>query len=224
MDTKTLIEQHTPLAVSIGNEFFQKNPKFSQTELVSEAYVGLMKAGGSFDPNKGIAFGSFAKIVIKNHILDYLSKQGTYVDRIKLTEDLQQNDLSQSSGLEEVDDIDPLREAHRTEIKQLLKTQRSLLSQSQQEIINLLSLGHSYAEIGEKIGISKQAVHKSVQKALESMREGLQKSGVNDIQYALPSIGRNFEPSQTFLERHWTIIKIVVFIVGILVIIKVLSE
>lgn len=223
MDSKSLIEQHTPLALSIGNEFFQKNPKFSQTELVSEAYVGLMKAGGSFDASKGIAFGSFAKVVIRNHILDYLSKQGTYVDRIKLTEDLQQNDLSQSSGLEDVDDIDPLREAHRTEIKQLLKTQRSLLSQSQQEMIDLLSLGYSYAEIGEKMGISKQAVHKSVQKALESMRSGLVKSGVNQIQYALPSIEKKLPPP-TFWDNNGGFVMLVLFIIGILLLIGVFSK
>lgn len=219
MDTKTLIEQHTPLALSIGNEFFQSYPKFTQTELVSEAYVGLMKAGGSFDASKGIAFGSFAKVVIRNHILDYLSKQGTYVDRIKLTEDLQQNDLSQSSGLEELDEIDPFREVHRAEIKKLLLTQRNRLTQSQQEMINLLSLGHSYAEIGEKIGISKQAVHKSVQKALESMREGLQKSGVNDIRYALPTIEKKL-PHPTFWDKNGGFVMLIVFIVGILIILS----
>ena len=128
MDSKTLVEQHTPLALSIGNDYFKSYPQIAQTELVSEAYVGLMKAGDSFDPSKGVTFGSFAKIVIKNHILDYISKQRTYFDRIKLKDDHQLDEENESLVLEELDEIDPLREAQRTEIKKLLLTQRMQLT------------------------------------------------------------------------------------------------
>lgn len=186
MNSKSLAEAHTPLALSIGNEFFQKYPKFTQTEFVSEAYVGLMKAEGSFDPSKGVAFGSFAKIVIKNHLLDYISKQGTYIERIKLADDLKNSENNSPTEIEEIDEIDPLRETHRNEIKRLLVTQKRLLSESQKTMVDLLSLGHSYSEIAQKMGVSKQAVHKSLQKSLELMRAGLEKSDVHDVRYALP--------------------------------------
>lgn len=38
-------------------------------DLVSIAYIGLIKAADSYDPGKGVRFGSYAGVVIRNEIL-----------------------------------------------------------------------------------------------------------------------------------------------------------
>ncbi|MEA4899296.1 MAG: sigma-70 family RNA polymerase sigma factor [Christensenellaceae bacterium] len=38
-------------------------------DLVSIAYIGLIKAADSYDPDKGVRFGSYAGVVIRNEIL-----------------------------------------------------------------------------------------------------------------------------------------------------------
>lgn len=49
------------------------------------------------------------------------------------------------------------------------------------QILSLVVEGHSYAEIGERLGVSKQAVHKAASAALNSLREQLADQGFGGL-------------------------------------------
>jgi DNA-directed RNA polymerase specialized sigma24 family protein len=60
-------------------------------------------------------------------------------------------------------------------------------------IIGYIAQGHSYAEIGERLGISKQAAHKATTTALNDLREQLEARGFKglDTQGLLKSASLN---------------------------------
>ena len=50
-----------------------------------------------------------------------------------------------------------------------------------QQILALVAEGHSYADIGERLSISKQAAHKAATAALDSLREQLAAQGFGGL-------------------------------------------
>jgi DNA-directed RNA polymerase specialized sigma24 family protein len=53
----------------------------------------------------------------------------------------------------------------------------NLLSPRERLVVESLSKGCSYVEIGENLGVSKQAAHKAVKSGLAKLREGLARLG-----------------------------------------------
>jgi len=57
----------------------------------------------------------------------------------------------------------------------------NLLTPRERLVVNALRAGNSYVEIGESLGISKQAAHKSVKSGLAKLRTGLARMGYRGI-------------------------------------------
>ena len=68
-----IIEQNIPLIKSITLEF-EYTTKIDRQDLVSEGSIALITAIDKFNPNKGIAFSTFATHVITNKLIRYTDK------------------------------------------------------------------------------------------------------------------------------------------------------
>lgn len=68
---ETLIEKNRGLVIHMAR---RKNhgPDKEQEDLISEGFIGLIKAVDRFDPSRGIAFGSYAGKYIMGAMQDYL--------------------------------------------------------------------------------------------------------------------------------------------------------
>lgn len=69
---KRLIEGNMRLAIKIANSY--SNTRIDQDDLQSIAFVGLIRAADTFDPNKGVKFTTYMTTVIKNEIWSELRK------------------------------------------------------------------------------------------------------------------------------------------------------
>lgn len=184
MDQSDLISSHIGLAKAVAHDLFlcQKLSIEGITldEVFSEAYLGLLKAYDGFDSNRGRTFGAFAKVVIQNHLRDYLRQER---HRSKVVSNLPL--LTEESGtlddffsnLIPLDQIDPSRESYRNEVRQTLKHELSKLGPNQRKVLELVAEGYSYSEIAEKLLISKQAAQQAAQRAMQNIKENINDKG-----------------------------------------------
>jgi RNA polymerase sigma-32 factor len=122
-----LVSSHLRLVVKIAMDF-QRRWMQNALDLIQEGNVGLMKAVGKFDPEKGIKFSYYASFWIKAYILKYIMdnwrmvKIGTTQTQRKLFYNLNkerqrlqalgfnptQEDLSESLdvSVEDIDEMD----------------------------------------------------------------------------------------------------------------------
>ncbi len=88
-ETKKLpktIEAYMPLVHSIASMVSGKGlpPSVDYNDLVSDGTVGLMKAWGNFDPNRGVKFETYASYRIRGEILDGLKNYSPVPYRVQV--------------------------------------------------------------------------------------------------------------------------------------------
>jgi len=69
------VEDYIPLVRKIASSIYKRLPDYAGIEfedLVGVGYVGLMEAKHHFDEEKNASFGTYASIIIRGRILDYL--------------------------------------------------------------------------------------------------------------------------------------------------------
>ncbi|MEO2069636.1 MAG: sigma-70 family RNA polymerase sigma factor [Desulfurobacteriaceae bacterium] len=69
------VEDYIPLVRKIASSIYKRLPDYAGVEfedLVGVGYVGLMEAKHHFDEEKNASFGTYASIIIRGRILDYL--------------------------------------------------------------------------------------------------------------------------------------------------------
>lgn len=71
-----LVKEHMVYATCIAKQFKKerKNSGIDEADFISAAFVGLVEAAKRFDPEKGIAFQSFAYLRIKGSLYDLLQR------------------------------------------------------------------------------------------------------------------------------------------------------
>lgn len=78
-----LFERYFRIAVNIANIFYKKKGFISKREMLSNAYMGLMKAIDNYDYNKHNSFKIFAQIRIKGEVLDGMRSADTCPRRLR---------------------------------------------------------------------------------------------------------------------------------------------
>ena len=69
------VEDYIPLVKKIASSIYKRLPDYAEVEfedIVGVGYVGLMEAKHHFDEGKKASFGTYASIIIRGRILDYL--------------------------------------------------------------------------------------------------------------------------------------------------------
>lgn len=74
-DINTAIEKLTPMIYKMAHKYAKNHKAKDFDDLVQDGFEGLMKAYHKYDPNKGMAFSSFAYQWIWPHIKDSAFKK-----------------------------------------------------------------------------------------------------------------------------------------------------
>ncbi|MCQ2381992.1 MAG: sigma-70 family RNA polymerase sigma factor [Clostridia bacterium] len=122
-----------------------------EDDLFQEGVLGYIKAKMTYQEQGKAKFETYASIVIRNHVLDYIRKQiRDYPDDIT-------NDVPIPNSVNEVDSDPILWEI----LNKVLEENCDLLERS---IFNAYYKGYSYQEIGEIFEINKKKVDNTIQK------------------------------------------------------------
>ena len=81
-----MLEQYTPLVNSIASMVSGKGlpPNIDFNDLVSDGFIGLMKAWENFDPTRGVKFETYASYRIRGEILDGLKNYNPVPYRVQV--------------------------------------------------------------------------------------------------------------------------------------------
>ncbi len=158
--------EYKGLVKSIASKFYLVGG--DNEDLLQEGMIGLFKAVGNYDPNKG-AFPSFVKICVLRQIIGVVKRANDNKNRslINYVELSQIHDLAQIGG----SPLDVLIEKEDEE--RFYKTITEKLSPLEKEAFLLFYIGYGYDEICQELGKS----YKSVDGAIQRARKKLQLAG-----------------------------------------------
>lgn len=186
MDPTELVEEHLFLAELIAFDY-ANIPGCRWDEARSEASHGLVRAAQAFDSAKG-EFIPFASRVIRNALNTLYAKQlrlhrvfPKSLDEPILRSKPVQESWSSAHPHHPAGPDDVQREIRQRETGSALDAVMNLLSPRERITVEALKTGKSYSEVGEALGISKQAAHKSARSALGKLRSGLERLGFHGI-------------------------------------------
>jgi RNA polymerase sigma factor (sigma-70 family) len=176
-----LVDRNLGLAQVIAFDY-ANIPGIQLSDAVSEATAALLRACDGFDPSRG-EFTPYAARAIRNALNSLYAKQLRMARLFPRSLDdppfgADALDESNSGPLDYPDSKQDVRKnIKRRETNSVLREILRTLSPREQLIIEHMRLGHSLAEIGDKLGVSKQAVHKVSSPALAKVRNALEGSG-----------------------------------------------
>lgn len=177
------IEEYLFLADVIAFDY-ANIPGCALDEIRSEGQMALLRAKDSYDSQKG-EFVPYAARAIRNALNSLYAKQlrlqkmfpASLDDPVSLA-----LPEAKAKGIEVENGEQPTdKEIRRSESARLIGSLMSLLTPRERQAIACLRLGNSFNEIGQDMGISKQAAHKSVQSGLAKLRIGLSRLGYNSL-------------------------------------------
>lgn len=179
----TLIEHNLRLVVFIARKF--DNTGIMLEDLISIGTIGLIKAVNTFKADKNIRLATYASKCIQNELLMYFRQKRKSSGELSLSDTLESdgdgNALAlqdiiccEDSGLSAVEEQDRYHAMHRA--------LAGCLSPREREIIRLrygigLASPLPQREIAARLGISRSYVSRIEKRALEKLREALEREG-----------------------------------------------
>jgi RNA polymerase sigma factor (sigma-70 family) len=182
-----LIEQHLGLAQVIALDYLNI-PGASLDEAVSEARMALIRASEGFDPRKG-EFAPYAARAVRNRLNSLYAKQLKMARLFPKSLDdppttngteARESTFNRKSAVQDSRQ-DVRKEVSQRESNSVLRNILRTLSPREQLVVEQMRLGKSLAEIGETLGVSKQAIHKIAAPALEKLRHKLIATGFEGL-------------------------------------------
>ena len=180
---KTLVERNLRLVVYIAKKFEATGTGLE--DLISIGTIGLMKAVGTFCPDKQIKLATYASRCIENEILMYLRKSSSQRTELSLDEplnvDYDGNELLLGDMLgTESDDV--CRELEQREERRLIRKALDTLSEREKLIIELRfgfctngGKEKTQKEVADLLGISQSYISRLEKKIIERLGEMLKK-------------------------------------------------
>jgi RNA polymerase sigma factor (sigma-70 family) len=189
MSVYSLIEEHIFLAEVIAFDY-ANIPGCRWEDARSEASIALIRAAEAYDPAKG-EFVSFSSRVIRNALNSLYAKQLRLLKifpqsidapiQFTAVKNRGHPALSTDGDFMVETGEDPRKAVRLRETSNVIETLMNLLSPRERVVVEALKTGRSYAEIGDSLGISKQAAHKSAKSGLGKLRAGLDRLGFQGI-------------------------------------------
>ena len=177
-----LIEHNLRLVAHIVKKYYAGSAE--QDDLLSIGTIGLIKAVGTFRPDKKIKLATYASKCIQNELLMYFRQKRKSAGELSLSDALETdgdgNALSlqdviccEDEGLTAVDECDRYRAMHRA--------LSASLSPRERHIIRLryglgLPAPLPQREIAKQLGISRSYVSRIEKRALEKLRAALRET------------------------------------------------
>jgi RNA polymerase sigma factor (sigma-70 family) len=177
------IHELLPIAERIAREF-DNIPGLPHAEIAIAAQEALANAARLYDPAKG-DFTAYATLAMRNALRDLYERQVRHHQHHEYGVDF--SDQSSTVG-GVVPFRAPSNESPKVELavaasesNQRLELALQSLSPKLRAVAEGLRDGKNYREIGESLGISKQAVHKLAGAAITSLKEQLECMGFRGI-------------------------------------------
>ena len=182
-DADTLFRDALPLAGKIAGGY-ANIPGMTSDDVRAVAHAALHRAALAFDPARG-AFEAYAARAVRNALNSLHQKEARHSRQHLPEADLAvsattEGSTSPSQRLpDEFQDV--LSQVRSQESRRVLENLLASLPARTQQILALVAEGHSYAEIGERLGVSKQAAHKAATSAMTQIREQLAAQGFGGL-------------------------------------------
>jgi RNA polymerase sigma factor (sigma-70 family) len=181
-----LFYDHLALAEVIALEY-SNIPRTNVDDAMSEAQQALLRAAESYDPQKG-DFPPFAARAIRNALNSFYAKQlrlsklfPRSLDEVPNWSSASQGEFSAARRSLRDSRQDVRKEVRLRETNSVIDEVMNILSPRERLVIEAIRQGKSLAEIGEAMGISKQAVHKISAPALVKLRTKLNTLGYRGL-------------------------------------------
>jgi len=148
-------------------------------DLFSCGQIGLINAANHFDPSRGVKFGTYAAICIRNEVAMFLRKENREAQHLRLDKIIQTRDDNEKNDLyyflENGDDPLTLH-IENTEDLTMLKDALQCLTEREREIISLYYQLNGTPpilceEIGKMYNISQSYVSRIIIKARQKMKD-----------------------------------------------------
>lgn len=179
----SLIEHNLRLVVYIAKRF--DNTGIDMDDLVSIGTIGLIKAVGSYNPDKNIKLATFASRCIENEILMHLRKTGKTRTEVSLDEPLNVDWEGNTLLLCDVigTDTDSVyNDVEASDEKQILFNTFNKLPPREKQILQLRfglygKEEMTQKEIADLMGISQSYISRLEKKIVDNLKRDMLKSG-----------------------------------------------
>jgi len=188
------VEDYIPLVKKIASSIYKRLPDYAEVELedlVGVGYIGLMEAKHHFDESKNASFGTYASIIIRGRILDYLrsldvrtkEEKEEEVNRRKtvsieefLNESVQEDRLSFLG----VNDYNLFERVEREELIALVaEAIEKALNENEKLVLSLFfKEGLKQREIADIMRLTPARITQIKKEALKKIREYLRRYGL----------------------------------------------
>ena len=172
-----------PLAPHIARDF-SNIPGLDLQEIEIQAQEALAAAGRQFNPFKG-DFTAYASQAVRNALRSLYEKQvrhhhhHAYVLDQPAGMQSTQTDLVQNTAEKKQESV--ATQVNRAESIAALQGAMAQMPERFRVVLTAIGQGHSYSEIGDQLGMTKQGVHKIAAAALQSLREHLASQGFGGL-------------------------------------------
>lgn len=183
-DQRRLVEEHLGLAKVIALEYLNI-PGTSLDDIIAQANGALVRTATSYDPSRG-DFAPYAARAIRNALNSLYSAEvrrakfhELSLDRVSQNPD---NTSTASNSQHPCDtEEDVVLAVRARESKQVLEQIIAALPKRSRIVVERIREGRSYQQIGQELGMTKQAAHKIAQAALQSLLEKLEQLGFGGV-------------------------------------------
>ena len=179
----SLIEHNLRLVVYIAKRF--DNTGVDMDDLVSIGTIGLIKAVGSYNPDKNIKLATFASRCIENEILMHLRKTGKQRAEVSLDELLNvdwEGNMLLLCDIIGTDADAVYNKVEASDEKQILKDTFDKLPQRERQILELRFGLYgkdemTQKEIADMMGISQSYISRLEKKIVDNLKKDMLKLG-----------------------------------------------
>ena len=176
-----LIERNLRLVSHIMKKYYAQTS--DQEDLISIGTIGLIKGVTTFDPTKGARLATYAARCVENEILMYFRSQRKSSQDVSLSDYIETGTDGAALSLMDVvsEDEDLLEQiSTRESVRNLSRAIDACLTEQEKQVIAMrYGLGGQPArrqrEVAQAIGISRSYVSRIEKRALEKLRDYLEK-------------------------------------------------
>ena len=176
-----LVERYIPLANKLAYQKKKSLPRFVDVEeLKSAAYLGLVEAASRFDPERGVAFSTFAYPRVFGAIHDHLRAQGWGKKTEPRSAVSLDSEMSDSEGCVLKDTLEAKVERSDNEFLEVVS--QNLDKQAKAVLRYYFIDAYSMKEVGEKFGVSESRISQLIKRYKDQIRSNWKK---DDLRFVL---------------------------------------
>lgn len=165
-EQEALVSGNLKLAFWFANRYRRFDPE-GQADLESEAQLGLVRAALEYEPRLGGAFGSFAAVVIKRRIFDYLRR--TRKQKAETSLYLHDDEGNEIERRELRTDPDPAAPVLHAQVRRAV----AALGPRHRDVVLRWLAGRTLEEVAVDLGVSRARCGHIEKAAMRTLRKAL---------------------------------------------------